>query len=121
MIYIIDDDKYVLRGFQILLMSEGMESKTFSKVEEFLESWKPIETDILILDMHMPGLGGCNLLDYLKKKNLHPDVIIVTAYDAIESRKCSENYETLAFLTKPVDSELLIGIIKNRKHNFINT
>jgi FixJ family two-component response regulator len=113
-VYIIDDDKNVLRGFQILLKSEGMESEIFSKVEEFLESWEHNNNDIFILDMHMPGINGCDFLAYLKNRNLHPDVIIVTAFDEKESRECSKNYGALAFLTKPVDSDLLIDIIRNK-------
>jgi FixJ family two-component response regulator len=120
-IFIIDDDKYVLRGFQILLKSAGLECDIFMCAKEFLKSWEHDENDLLILDMHMPGMSGCNLLEYLKRRNLHPHIIIVTAYDENESRECSNKYGTLAYLLKPVDSGLLIDIIKNKSHNFQNT
>jgi FixJ family two-component response regulator len=119
MVYIIDDDRNVLRGFQILLKSEGIESEIFSKVEEFLETWEHNNNDIFILDMHMPGINGCEFLAYLKNRNLHPDVIIVTAFDEMESREWSQNYGALAFLTKPVDSDLLIDAIKNKSRYLI--
>jgi len=112
MIYIVDDDKYVLRGFQLLLRSEGLESTAFECAEEFIKSWDQDENDILILDIHMPGMDGCHLLEYLEKKNLHLPVIIVTSYDELESRNCSIKYGTLAYLLKPVESEELLNIIK---------
>jgi FixJ family two-component response regulator len=112
-IYIVDDDKYVLRGFQILLRSEGLESTVCECVEEFIKSWNQDENDLLILDMHMPGMNGCNLLEYLENKNLHLPVIIVTAYDEQASRNCSKRYGTLAYLLKPVEGEILLNLIKN--------
>jgi two-component system response regulator HydG/two-component system response regulator AtoC len=112
MIYIVDDDKCVLRGFQILLRSEGLESTAFECAEEFIKLWDHNENDLLILDMHMPGISGCYLLEYLEKKNLHLPVIIVTAYDVQASRDCSKRYGTLAYLLKPVDSDVLLNLIK---------
>jgi FixJ family two-component response regulator len=119
-IYIVDDDKYVLRGFQILLKSEGLESTTFENTEEFIKLWDEDENDLLILDIHMPGMSGCNLLENLEMRNLHPPVIIVTAHDEQESRNCSKKYGTLAYLLKPVESEILLGIIKTSYKKLID-
>jgi two-component system, LuxR family, response regulator FixJ len=112
-IFIIDDDKYVLRGFQILLLSAGLESKVFDCVEEFIENWDRDKNDILLLDVHMPGLNGCDLLKYLQEINLHISVILITAFDEEESRKESDKYGVLAYLTKPVNDEVLLDLLKN--------
>ena len=113
MIFILDDDKYVLRGFQILLRSAGLESVVFDNVEEFIEKWDQDKNDILILDIHMPGLNGCDLLKFLQEINLHVPVILVTAYDEAESRAESLRYGVLAYLTKPVNDDLLLDLLKN--------
>jgi FixJ family two-component response regulator len=115
-IYIVDDDKYVLRGFQILLKSEGLESTAYESAEEFIKSWDQDENNLLILDMHMPGMNGCNLLEYLESKGLNIPVIIVTAYDEEASRNCSLRYRTLGYLLKPVESEALLDLIKSAAH-----
>jgi len=114
-IFIIDDDKYVLRGFQILLQSAGLESRIFSSVEAFLETWEHDRKDILILDLHMPGLNGCDLLKYLEEIKLYLPVIVITAYDESESRLQCANFGVLAYLTKPVDGEVLLDLLKNKK------
>jgi FixJ family two-component response regulator len=117
MIFIIDDDKNVLRGFQILLKSAGLECSVFDSVEEFLCKWNKKEDDMLILDIHMPGINGCDLLEYLEKSNLYIPVVVITAYDQQESRSISERYGVLAYLTKPVDSEILLELINNQTTN----
>lgn len=114
MIFIIDDDKYVLRGYQFLLRSAGLESVVFEGVEEFLESWTPAKTDILMVDIHMSGLNGADLLNYLDDNKIHLPVIVITAYDEDESRQISEKYGTVAYLTKPVDGDYLLRLIEGQ-------
>jgi FixJ family two-component response regulator len=120
MIFIIDDDKNVLRGFKVLLKSVGLECSVFDNVEEFLCKWNKNEADMLILDIHMPEIDGYDLIDYLEKRNLHLPVIVITAYDQPESRSSSESYGVLAYLTKPIDSEVLIELIKSQTKNPTN-
>jgi len=112
-IFIIDDDKYVLRGFQILLKSAGLESSIFDSVEDFIEKWDMDRNDILILDIHMPGLNGCDLLKYLQEINMCIAVILITAYDEEESREVANRYGVLGYLTKPVDDEVLLYLLKS--------
>jgi FixJ family two-component response regulator len=113
-IFIIDDDKYVLRGYQFLLRSARLESAVFEGVEEFLQSWTPAGSDILIIDIHMPGLNGVDLLNYLEDNKIHVPVIVITAYDEEESREASEKYGAVAYLTKPVDGESLLRLISGQ-------
>ena len=112
MIYIIDDDKYVRRGFGMLLESAGFEHNSFESAEDFIENAHPTEHDLMLLDIHMPGLGGCDLLEYLTDNGLHIPVIVITAFDEPASRECAKNYGALAYLRKPVDGEALIDLIK---------
>lgn len=114
MIFIIDDDKYVLRAFQILLQSADLESMIFNSVEEFLEVWDQDQNDTLILDIHMPGLNGCDLLKHLETIRLHLSVVVITAYDEAESRQIALNYGVIGYLTKPVDGELLLDLLRNK-------
>lgn len=112
MIYIIDDDQYVRRGFGMLLKSANLESISLESAEEFIETCQPGAHDLMILDLQMPGMGGCDLLEYLTEKRIHIPVIIITAFDEPASRECAKNYGALAFLHKPVDGEALVDLIK---------
>jgi FixJ family two-component response regulator len=112
MVYIIDDDQSVREGFAILLKSADFECRSIDSAEAFLAAWLPGEHDFLILDMHMPGMNGCELLAQLAEKGLYLPVIIITAYDEDSSRECAKNYGALAYLRKPVDGEALIDLIK---------
>lgn len=112
MIHIIDDDRHVRRGFGMLLKSAALECNSVGSAEEFLKTYHPDEHNLMILDMHLPGMGGCDLLEYLIRKGLYIPVIIMTAFDELSSRDCAKNYGALAYLQKPVDGEALIDLIK---------
>jgi len=96
----------------MLFKSAGLESSAIGSAEDFLAAFKPDDKDILILDMHMPGMNGCDLLEYLANKEMFIPVIIITAFDDPASRECAKRYGAIAYLRKPVDGEALIDLVK---------
>ena len=114
MIYIIDDNNSVRRSFEILFAAAGFECKSFSGAKEFLDEYEPSESDILLLDIHMPDMNGCELLKILKEKKINIPVITITAYDEEESRQYAKEYGVIDYLIKPVDGESLIELISSK-------
>jgi FixJ family two-component response regulator len=112
MIHIIDDDVFVRRGFSMLFKSAGLFSDSYGSAEDFLSGFKKGEGDIILLDMHMPGMNGCDFLEYMAQHEMYIPVIIITAYDEPASRECAKKYGAIAYLRKPVDGEALIDLIK---------
>ena len=113
MIHIIDDDKNVRDGFTILLQSAGFKSNAYENAENFLEYYNQNHNnDLIILDINLSGMSGCDLMEHLAKRDLHLPVIIITGYDEQATRISAKNYGALAYLRKPVDSEALLDLIK---------
>jgi FixJ family two-component response regulator len=112
MVSIIDDDIDVRLGFELLLRSAGYNFASFDSAEAFLEHYQPGVSDLLLLDMHLPGMNGCKLLKYLKKTGIFVPVIVITAHDEPCSRECARDYGALAFLRKPVDGDALLDLIQ---------
>jgi FixJ family two-component response regulator len=112
MIYLIDDDQYVRRGLGMLLESAAIECLSLGSAEEFLNNYKPADHDMLILDMHMPGMDGCGLLKHLYDNKMSIPVIIITGYDETSSRDCAKKYGAIAYLRKPIDGQALIDLVR---------
>ena len=111
MIYIIDDDKSVQRGFLLLVQSAGFEAKAFLSVDEFFEGAELADRDCIITDIRMPGRDGFQLMEELRSRNIGVPVIVVTAYDNAESRELARKLGAKAFFRKPVDDQALIDAI----------
>lgn len=115
MVYIVDDDDSVRKSYEILLKSSNLSCKSFSSANDFLSSNIETKNNVLILDMHMPDMSGCSVLDKLTENGIKLPVIVVTAFDEPASRKCAEKYGVIGFLKKPVDSKQLIKLINSHR------
>jgi CheY-like chemotaxis protein len=111
MIYLIDDDISIRRAFGVFLKSAGMHFKSCETAKEFLSLFTPGLKDIIVLDLHLPGMSGLDLLEKLKNDEKHIPVIVVTAFDDPESRERCREYGVKAYLRKPVDGEALIDLL----------
>lgn len=112
MIYAIDDDPSILRSFQRLLRSDNLPVTVFSSAEEFLKDASIKEGDCLILDLQMPGMKGFTLIEELKLKGIRLPVIIVTAFDDLQSRERSRQLGVEAFFLKPADGQALLDSVR---------
>ena len=111
MIYLIDDDESVRRGFELFLKSAGYNYKSMESGVDFLAQFKPDSGDLIILDLSLPGMNGCDILKKFEEACIHIPVIVVTSLDDPGSRELCRQYGVKAFLRKPVDGEALLDII----------
>lgn len=111
MVYLIDDDKSVRRGFELFLKSAGMNYKSFESADSFASLVEPGVNDTIILDLNLPGKSGCEFLQILREKKNDVQVVVVTAFDEPQTRKRCKDLGVKAYLRKPVDGEALIDLI----------
>src|SRR6266568_3038008 len=78
-------------------------------ISDALEMGATGEFGLVILDVHMPMYDGVEVLEMLRKRHiLHPIKVIALTGDSSEPvRKALEGGRIDAFLTKPVDLDLL--------------
>ncbi len=111
-VYIVDDDASVLRSLSRLVRRMDYEPMTFASAEEFLSAETPPSSNFcLILDLHMPGLGG---LELQRKLSSEPDscpVIFISGDGDIPSSVQAMKQGAVTFLPKPFDSEDLLKAI----------
>jgi two-component system, OmpR family, phosphate regulon response regulator PhoB len=72
-IYLVDDDRFLLDLYMVKFKNAGHEVTAFNSGQEFLVALRKPETlmpDAILLDMIMPGLGGFDVLEALRKENL---------------------------------------------------
>jgi two-component system, LuxR family, response regulator FixJ len=112
MIFLIDDDPSVRRGFEIFLKSAGYDYISFGSAEEFLLQFEPGKGDLVVLDLTLQGMNGTDLLEKFEENGIDIPVIIVTSSEDPGIRDRCRKYGVKAFLRKPVDGEALLDLIK---------
>jgi FixJ family two-component response regulator len=113
MIYLIDDDQSIRSAFDLFIESLGLKFMSFETAEAFLSNVRPTGSDLLILDLSLPGMSGLDLLNRFSLEKIKVPVIIVTAFDDAQNREGCMHYGVKAYLRKPVDGAALFDLIKN--------
>ncbi|MFH1702341.1 MAG: response regulator [Nitrospirota bacterium] len=67
--------------------------------------------DLVIADLKMPGMGGIELIDEVRKTDKSIPILIITAYGSIESAEEAIHKGAYDYITKPFRKEqILIAI-----------
>lgn len=76
-VYIVDDDEAVRDSIRLLLESSGFAAQEFASADLFLKS-ETADMGCLLLDLHMPGISGLELLRLLRSRGIRRPVIVVS-------------------------------------------
>jgi len=108
-ISIVDDDESMREAIKTLIGSMGLSVEEFSSAEDFLNSGR--DSDCLILDVKMPGLGGLELQRRLAADNRRVPIIFITAHYSEEERMRAMQAGAVDFLSKPFTEQELLKAI----------
>jgi len=110
-IYIVDDDDAVRDSLRLLLEAHGMTVEDFESTAGFTSAYRRHSRSCLILDLHLPEVGGLDYLASLGKAGPELPVIMVTGRGDDASRARALELGAFAFLEKPVDNQELLSAI----------
>lgn len=111
-IYVVDDDESVRRALERLFRSVGLEVKTFSSGEDFLELDLPDGIGCLVLDVQMPGPDGLELQTELAARGSDLPIVFLTGHGDIPMTVEAMKGGAIDFLPKPVDRDVLLGSVE---------
>jgi len=111
MIFILDDDAGVRDSLRLLLECEGLETREFASCREFLDA-DGAESDCLILDVHLPGMSGIELLETMRRRgDMLPVIVISGRIDAM-TRNRARAAGALAVVEKPYQVEEVLDLVR---------
>jgi FixJ family two-component response regulator len=111
LIAIVDDEEHVRVALRRLCSAWDLESRVFGSARELFESLHAAQPDCLILDVHMPGLGGLDALAWLLERGIRIPSIVITGRDDEDMRVRAAAVGASAYLCKPIDSAVLLDAI----------
>ena len=110
---VVDDDTWVCDSLNVLLQTFGFAVLTYSSGEAFLADERHRNTKCLVIDQHMPGLGGLAVIERLHRTGFRPPTVLITGRldPAIVAR--AGEYGLLEVLEKPFPVARLIELLSN--------
>jgi len=123
-IYVVDGDPRALDAQTVVLSAEGYATIPCGSAEQFLKLFDPDLKACVVMELHLPGMSGSELQDYLASNGLDIPIVILTAHGDVPIAVQTLRAGAVDFIEKPAaDSRLLeaIGIaselIFDRKPN----
>jgi FixJ family two-component response regulator len=107
---IVDDEEPVRKALKRLLVASGFEVESYASGKEFLAT-KHQRADCVVLDLHMPGMSGLEVLEELRATHRELPALIITAYDTAEARAQCLAAGASAYLRKPLEERVLLNSI----------
>jgi len=101
------DDEPLVRQTLDFCLRDDYEVVAVSSGEEALEAVRREPFPVVILDLCMEGLSGIETLKKLKEIRETQNVIILTAYQTVESAVSAVNLGAFCYLTKPFEQARL--------------
>ena len=110
-ILIVEDEEKLARFVELELNHEGYEvQKAFDGRTGLMMALEG-ESDLILLDVMLPGMSGLELLRRLRKEKQTP-VILVTARDAVMDKVTGLDMGADDYITKPFEIEELLARIR---------
>jgi two-component system response regulator HydG len=116
-ILIIDDEQSILDTLGILLRSEGFGTLTFQNGREAMARLAELAPDLVLTDIRMPAIGGLEVLETVRKWDVHVPVILMTAQASLQSAVKAVNEGAFYYLQKPFTNDELVALVRRAVEN----
>lgn len=113
-VFIADDSMLILERLKAML-SDLSEVEIIGESRTGIEAIQAIRTknpDVIILDIKMPGMGGIDVLKYIKNNNKDTKVIMLTNYPFPQYRKKCMDLGADYFFKKTTEFENVLDALK---------
>lgn len=116
-IIIIEDNRYMREGWSTILDYEKdfVVLGTFESCEEAFESSDISKTDIVLMDIELPGMSGIEGVKYLQKEQPEIDIIMATVFDDDQHVFDALCAGAVGYLMKKVSPEELKQAIRDAR------
>jgi DNA-binding NtrC family response regulator len=108
----VDDELLIRDTLAEYLGQEGFAVVTSASAEEALEHIGEQRFDIVLCDMHLPGMDGLELLDRLQRLSPETFVLLITAYATVENAVEAFQRGAHDYLMKPILLDEVVGKIR---------
>ena len=111
-IAVLDDEPEMRKALRRLLGSRGFRVEEYGCAEDLLADMGSHNIDCLLLDLHMPGINGFDVLGTFQVRHIPVPIIVITAHDEPGTADRVRALGASAYLKKPVDRDALLAAIE---------
>lgn len=115
-ILIVDDSIDNLEIIKLFLNSFGGKTDIAHNGNEALKKMQSTKYDVILMDIEMPQMNGFQVIKELRKLKIATPVLALTAHAMPEDRLNTSNAGFFDHVTKPIDFNYLVNVIRKLKN-----
>lgn len=112
LIAVLDDEPQMCKALDRLLRTYDFRVVTFTVAQDFLAACALQLPDCLVLDLHMPGVNGFEVLERFAAQHVPVPVIVITGYDQPGNADRVKALGAAEYLLKPLNESQLVAAIR---------
>jgi two-component system response regulator HydG len=100
---VVDDDRAILTLIGTIALAEGFDVATTVSGEDAMKQLRERPSDLVLVDLRMPGITGIDVLRAIREANPRVKVVLMTGFGTIDTAVEAVKLGAMDFLTKPFD------------------
>ena len=112
-IFIVDGDASVRAVLSVVLSSEGYQVASFVEGETFLAAARSRTPGCVLLDVHLPGSSGLEVLKQLDAQSYPAPVLVISGRGDIPTAVEAIRNGALDFIEKPFDPTTVVARVRS--------
>lgn len=104
-VLLVEDNKINQMITQKMLEKRGISCNIIDNGEDAIEDVKINNYDLILMDVHLPGINGTEATSEIRKFNNHIPIVALTAISLNENREMLLSYGMNEVITKPFEPE----------------
>lgn len=110
-VYVVDDDQAMVESLTWIIESVGLNVKAYTRAQEFLDVYDPLQHGCILLDVRMPGMSGPELQAKLNSIGATIPIIFISGHGDVPLAVRVMKAGAVDFLTKPFNDQVLLESI----------
>jgi FixJ family two-component response regulator len=111
-VYVVDDDGSTRELMAWLMKRNDIACETFADAKSFLKAFQGGGSGCLVLDLHMPGMGGLEVQRLLKEQGVQIPVIFLSGRADVSKAVEAVKSGAFDFIEKPFDYKRIVALIR---------
>lgn len=114
LVAVVDDEEAVRKALRRLFLSAEIDVETFASGDDFLAALAAMSNglpDCAVLDLHLPGLTGFDVLERIGESGIRLPTVMITGHDQAGAAERALAAGASSYLSKPLDDKILLAAV----------
>ena len=111
-VLVVDDDENIRSLLFSILDRAGYRVTAVDSVKEALEAYHRDSSGVIITDLRMPGMDGCDFISVVLEENPEAVVVVLTGYGTVDEAVALMRQGVYHIITKPAGMDEILLIVE---------